>query len=282
MPKKKATHRFELIRAITINLILLLLLTGLGRRTEAAPVWEPTRAATTADQGIPILAVEPVPTVTAPSTSEPIPTHEPIPTVAIAGEAQPVDVAEATSTIAITSTVKPTPKPTPIPLPSDPTRLFPTRLVIPAINLDAPIMAVNRVNREINGQSVTTWAVPDTLAAGWHATSALPGQIGNTVINGHANIYGEVFRHLEALEPGDEIIIYAGDTAYHYHVSERHLLEETTLSFEARTKNAQWTMPVKDERLTLITCAPYPRNTHRLIVVAFPAQPNTASIPVVP
>ncbi|MEE8391233.1 MAG: sortase [Anaerolineae bacterium] len=279
MPQKQAPHRFELVRAITVNLILLSLLMGLGHRTEAAPVLELTHA-TTADQGILVFTVEPVPTVITPSTSEPTPTREPIPIAAIAGQVKPMLTVELTSTTVITSTVNPRPKPTPILLPSDPAHLSPTRLVIPAIDLDAPIMTVNRIEFEINGQSVSTWVVPNTFAVGWHATSALPGQTGNIVINGHSNIYGEVFRRLEALEPDDEIIIYAGDTAHHYHVTEQHLLEEEGISLEARSKNAQWTMPIKDERLTLVTCGPYPRNTHRLIIVAFPIQPDTASIPI--
>jgi sortase A len=143
-------------------------------------------------------------------------------------------------------------------------------LVIPAIDLDAPILATKRVNLEINGQSVTTWAVPDTFAAGWHYASALPGQVGNTVLNGHSNVYGEVFRHLEALELDDEITIYVNDVAYHYRVTDKHLLKEEGISWKARAKNIQLTMPTEDERLTLITCAPYPENTHRLIVVALP------------
>jgi sortase A len=142
-------------------------------------------------------------------------------------------------------------------------------------------MATRRVNLEINGQSVTTWAVPDTFAAGWHYTSASPGQAGNIVINGHSNIYGEVFRDLELLQQNDEIIVYVSDAAYHYHVTERHLFREEGVSWEARTQNIQLTMPTEDERLTLVTCAPYPRNTHRLIVVASPVRSESLFTPPV-
>jgi len=41
------------------------------------------------------------------------------------------------------------------------------------------------------------------------------------------------------------------------------------------------TMPTEDERLTLVTCAPYPRNTHRLIVVASPVRPESLFTPAV-
>jgi sortase A len=40
---------------------------------------------------------------------------------------------------------------------------------------------------------------------------------------------------------------------------------------DQRLANALWIMPSKDERLTLITCYPYDSNTHRLIIVARPA-----------
>ena len=43
-------------------------------------------------------------------------------------------------------------------------------------------------------------AVPDFFAAGWHTDSTPPGFPGNTVLNGHHNIYGEVFRDLDKVD----------------------------------------------------------------------------------
>ena len=51
---------------------------------------------------------------------------------------------------------------------------------------------------------------PDTRASGWHTTSAPLGVAGNTVLNGHHNIRGEVFGHLADLKSGDLIWAYAG------------------------------------------------------------------------
>jgi sortase A len=160
---------------------------------------------------------------------------------------------------------------TPTPPAPDPPRLAPTRLLIPAINLEAPIIAVGRETLEVNGQTATTWAVPRSFAAGWHQTSAPPGQAGNTVLNGHQNIYGSVFKNLGVLEAGDEIIIYVADTAYRYRVAEKHVLEEEGQPLQVRVANARWIMPTDDERLTLVTCAPDSERTQRLIVVAWPA-----------
>jgi sortase A len=138
--------------------------------------------------------------------------------------------------------------------------------VIPAIELDAPVVPV--------GWTITdeglAWDVAD-YAAGWHRTSAYPGRIGNTVLSGHHNIKGQVFRYLIDLEPGDEVFLYVGDTVYHYVVTEKHLLEEKGMPEEVRRRNAQWIAPTDDERLTLVTCWPYTSNTHRLIIVAKPS-----------
>jgi sortase A len=153
--------------------------------------------------------------------------------------------------------------PTPPPLP-------PTRLLIPSINLDAPIVAVGFVHSEIEGQPTTSWVVPDAFAVGWHHSSQPPGQIGNTVLNGHQNVHGAVLANLAHTRQGDEIIVYADETAYRYRVTEQHFLEDQGQPLEVRAQNAQWIMPTEDERLTLVTCAPYPHSSQRLIVVALP------------
>ncbi len=133
----------------------------------------------------------------------------------------------------------------------------------PAIGLDAPVVPV--------GWTVTDegaiWDSADH-AAGWHQSSTYPGHVGNTVLSGHHNIKGKVFRYLIDLEPDDEVFLYVGDTAYHYVVTEKHLFEEKGKPEEVRRANAQWIAPTDDERLTLVTCWPYTSNTHRLIIVA--------------
>lgn len=121
-----------------------------------------------------------------------------------------------------------------------------------------------------------TWSTPDFYAAGWHIDSAAPGETGNVVLNGHNNVYGEVFRDLDKIEAGDEIIIRADGTNYVYAVAERHIIKDKWVSVETHEENAQWVQPTEDDRLTLVTCWPYTGNTHRLIVVAVPvsAQPS--------
>lgn len=145
----------------------------------------------------------------------------------------------------------------------------PTRIVIQAIGLDAPVVEVAWKTVERNGKRVSEWETADH-AAGFHKYSAYPGQGGNTVLSGHHNIKGEVFRDLVKLQPGDEILLYAEQREYHYQVADNFILREAGVSEEERQRNARWIAPTADERLTLVTCWPYTSNTHRVIVVARP------------
>ena len=145
----------------------------------------------------------------------------------------------------------------------------PDRIVAPAIGLDAPAVPVGWKTVEENGQTVTEWEVAD-YAAGWHKTSAYPGNVGNTVISGHHNIRGEVFRYVVNLEPGNIVDLYVGQTVYRYVVTEKYILKEKGMPPEVREENARWIAPTDDERLTLVTCWPYTNNTHRVVVVAKP------------
>lgn len=145
------------------------------------------------------------------------------------------------------------------------------RLVIEAIGVDAPIQPVGLMEVEANGQTFGQWQVPNDYAAGWHRTSAGLGVPGNMVLNGHNNVHGAVFRELDELGYGDEIIIRHGQDSYRYQVAHRELLDESDQPLSVRLDNAKWISHTADERLTLISCWPYVNNTQRLIVIATPA-----------
>lgn len=151
------------------------------------------------------------------------------------------------------------------------TGYIPDRVVIPSIQLDAPIVPIHFKVMHLDNQTYEQWLVPNKFAAGWHETSALLGKIGNTVLNGHHNVYGKVFRNLVKLEKGDEIDVYSGSKVFKYIVDTKLLLPERFQTIEKREENAKWIMPTTDERLTLVTCWPADSNTHRVIIVAFPA-----------
>lgn len=146
----------------------------------------------------------------------------------------------------------------------------PRRIVIPSIEVDAEVIGVGLTAVQSGGQTVYQWQVPAAYEAGWHNTSALLGQPGNTVLNGHHNIFGEVFGHLVDLNVGDQIVVYDASSSHSYTVAEVQILPERDQPLAVRLENAKWIEPTSDERLTLVTCWPHDDNSHRLIVVAYP------------
>lgn len=149
--------------------------------------------------------------------------------------------------------------------------VIPVRISIPTIDLTADI--INAMQKEIvqGEKTYIQWSAPDEFAVGWHFTSSFLGVPGNTVLNGHHNVFGKVFEHLDQLVSGDEIFIYGNDLhIYEYVVSNTMILAERDVSLDERLENARWILPSEDERITLITCWPYFSNTHRLIIVARP------------
>lgn len=143
-----------------------------------------------------------------------------------------------------------------------------TRLEIPALHVKAPIQPVGLLELEEDGQRYVQWQVPNDYVVGWHSTSATLGASGNTVLNGHNNVYGAVFRDLVELELGDEVIVYDAGKSYHYQVAHREVVEEKDQPLDVRLENAKWMFPTADNRLTLISCWPDVGASHRVIVVA--------------
>jgi sortase A len=121
-----------------------------------------------------------------------------------------------------------------------------TRIVIPSIDVDSVI---------VEGD---TWE-DLKKGVGHHAGAANAGERGNAVYSGHDDVYGEVFRRLEELKPGDMVTVYAGIHLYRYEVKRVRIVSPKETSVLATTSDAT---------LTLITCYPYRVDTQRLVVVA--------------
>jgi sortase A len=156
-------------------------------------------------------------------------------------------------------------------------------LSIPSIDLAAPVIgAALMIEPSTRQTPVYTWAVPEFSAVGWHITSAPPGEPGNTVLNGHNNIKGEVFRDLDDARPGDQVFLETGESRYHYIITNRHIVQEVGASLKTRIANAQWIAPTDDERLTLVTCWPPTGNSHRLIVTAKPVIVTESTLTATP
>jgi sortase A len=158
---------------------------------------------------------------------------------------------------------------TPTPLGTAPPTI-PDRILIDTIGLDAPVVPVGQHPLKVGAKIFSQWNVPDYFAAGWQQNSAPLGQPGNTVLDGHHNIDGEVFRYLFRLKPGDRITLFAQGRRYHYIVVQTMTLREQDQPIQVRLNNARWILPTDDERVTLITCWPYTTNTYRLVVIALP------------
>lgn len=146
----------------------------------------------------------------------------------------------------------------------------PDRIVIPAIDVDSRVVEVGWESRIVNGELAgNEWLTAD-FAAGFHKNSAPPGLPGNTVISGHNNIKGAVFKDIHLLDSGQPIYLYSGDERRTYSVEANFVVDEEGADPEQRRRNAEWIGPTADERLTLITCYPPWSNTHRTIIIARP------------
>ncbi len=149
----------------------------------------------------------------------------------------------------------------------------PTRLLIPALNLDTPVETMGwKVVEDAKGLR-SEWEVVD-FAAGHHINSAFPGEAGNVVLSGHNNIGGSVFKSVCVIgQPGvdfglgDEMILEDEmGRRFAYQVNGWRRMQEANASIAQRQDNAQYLNPTTDAQLTLVTCWPPNSNTHRVVV----------------
>lgn len=123
----------------------------------------------------------------------------------------------------------------------------PLRLIIPKINVDQTI---------VQG---TDWEALK-LGVGQVLNGATPNDpTANVVLAAHNDIYGEIFRHLDQLEVGDQFQIQTRAKIYTYTVSGKEVVEP----------DAVWVMDSRGRpTVTLISCYPYQVNTKRIIIFA--------------
>jgi len=130
------------------------------------------------------------------------------------------------------------------PQPKDDT---PLRVIIPAIGVDHTIVqgvdwnALQQgVGQVLNGAAPSD---PDS----------------NVVLAAHNDVYGEIFRHLDQLEPGMQYQIQTQEGFFTYVVRESQVVEPDAV----HVMESQGT-PMS----TLISCYPYQVNTHRIVIHA--------------
>jgi LPXTG-site transpeptidase (sortase) family protein len=168
-----------------------------------------------------------------------------------------------------TPTIPPDTKIRPLAWPLKPAAGRPDRIYALHVGLDTTIEPVGFTLRTIDDYQMRIYDVAQ-YAAGWHTNSSLPGWKGNTILSGHHNAWGRVFRPALELEPGDFVFVEVDDVTYSYLVVIKEILPELTA--EQRRENGRWIAQTEDERLTLVTCYPPDGNTHRVVIVAIPAK----------
>ncbi len=120
------------------------------------------------------------------------------------------------------------------------------RIQIPAIGVDHPIVQWDGWEQLKKG-------------VGQHLGTANPGQISNLVLSAHNDIFGEIFRFLDQLSPGDEIVIFTNIRAYTYVITNTLIVEPTFV---------QVMDPTSYSAVTLISCYPYLIDTERIVIQA--------------
>lgn len=105
----------------------------------------------------------------------------------------------------------------------------------------------------LQGISLTTL---DSGPGHWPGT-AMPGRMGNTVVAGHRTSHGRVFRHIDDLVPGDEVIFTTADGRFRYLVTDTTIVEPDALYIVEQTEA---------RTATLFACHP-PGSTRQRIVV---------------
>jgi sortase A len=120
------------------------------------------------------------------------------------------------------------------------------RIQIPTIKIDAPVVQGDGWEQLKKG-------------VGQNIGSVNPGQNGNIILSAHNDVYGELFRYLDKLMPGDQVILYTQQRQYVYVVDRTAIVEPTAVEVMASTGSPT---------VTLISCYPYLVDKQRIVVFA--------------
>ena len=121
------------------------------------------------------------------------------------------------------------------------------RLQIPSISVDAPVVQGDAWEQLKKG-------------VGQYIGSPNPGEEGNIVLSAHNDVFGEIFRDLDHLQGGDEVVLFTSQKTYTYIIDETRIVEPTQVEVLSPTENPT---------LTLISCYPYMVDNQRIVVTAY-------------
>lgn len=121
---------------------------------------------------------------------------------------------------------------------------LPVRIRIPAVSVDAPILQGDDWETLKNGVGMSLY-------------SSAPGDKGNLILSGHNDIFGQVFRDLDQLDTGDEVIVLTEKNSYTYVIQAKEVVDPAQVEVMAQTDDAS---------ITLISCYPYLVDNKRIIL----------------
>lgn len=128
-----------------------------------------------------------------------------------------------------------------------------TRLIIPKLKVNVIVVEGTTGNALRAG-------------AGHYANTPLPGEAGNVSIAGHRTGFGQPFRHLDRLRPGDKILLETPIGRYTYELVPP--FEDHGNPWITGPKDFSVIAPTVEPMLTLTTCDPPHTSLNRLIVRA--------------
>jgi sortase A len=144
------------------------------------------------------------------------------------------------------------------------------RIVIPKINVDAPIVYGVKSLRENDIQSALRNGVVHYPYPG---ADSLPGQVGNTVLLGHTSNdvfdpggYKFVFVLMERLKEGDTIYLHYKGTRYTYLVSQKKVVDPEDIK--------EIVIDTNKPLVTLIGCVPVGTANQRLLITGEQISPD--------
>ncbi len=120
------------------------------------------------------------------------------------------------------------------------------RIQIPALGIDAPIVQGDGWEQLKKGVAQ-------------HIGTPNPGSGGNLVLSAHNDVFGEIFRDLDKLKTGDQIIMFTNQRTFTYIVRQSQIVEPTQTEVMSQTKEAV---------VTLISCYPYMVDNQRIVITA--------------
>ncbi len=105
----------------------------------------------------------------------------------------------------------------------------------------------------------------DSLGIGHYQSTAMPGEVGNFALAGHRTSYGKPFADIDALAPGDALIVQTDEAWFVYRVTESQIVLPHQVEVIAPVPNSPGAAPQKAS-ITLTTCHPKFSAAKRFIV----------------